>query len=67
MDFEAIILILIRALTDAGKQGVEKLLTQIDELICQSGSQIDNEIWFNIVLPAIKAHQPTCPPPVGKK
>ena len=63
MDFELIILAIIRALGTLGRDVVEKLLCEIDAVVCNSDTELDNELWFNIILPAIKAHQSTCPPP----
>lgn len=63
MDLDAILLLLVRALGTLGGQAVEWLLCKIDDVVCDSPSELDNELWLNIILPAIKAHQSTCPPP----
>lgn len=63
MNLEGIILMIVRALGSQGKIWIEKGLLKIDEVVCNSDSELDNEIWLNILLPAVKTHQSTCPPP----
>ena len=63
MNLETIILMVVRALGTAGKGWIEGLLCKVDKVVCDSDSELDNELWLNILLPAIKAHQSTCPPP----
>ena len=65
MNLEGIILMIVRALGSQGKIWIEKGLLKIDEVVCNSDSELDNELWLNILLPAVKAHQSTCPPPEG--
>ena len=60
---EAIALILIRALGGFGKDQLEKGLVWLDNVVCNSPTEVDNELWLNIVLPAVKDHQSVCPPP----
>lgn len=63
MDIEAIILMVVRSLGTLGKQWIETLLCKVDDVVCNSSSELDNELWLNILLPALKAHNSTCPPP----
>jgi len=65
MNLEAIILMVVRALGTLGKSWIENLLVKVDDVVCNSPSELDNELWLNILLPAIKAHSSTCPPPEG--
>ena len=65
MNLEAIILMVVRALGTLGKGWIENLLVKVDDVVCNSPSELDNELWLNILLPAIKAHSSTCPPPEG--
>ena len=60
---EGIILIVVRALGGQGKIWLEKWLLKIDEIVCNSPTELDNELWLNILLPVVKEHQSTCPPP----
>ena len=64
MNLEAIILMVVRALGTLGKGWIEKGLCKVDKVVCDSDSELDNELWLNILLTAVKAHQSTCPPPV---
>ena len=59
MNLEGIILMIVRALGSQGKIWIEKGLLKIDEVVCNSDSELDNEIWLNILLPAVKTHQST--------
>ena len=63
MNLEAIILMVVRALGSQGKKWLETGLCKVDEVVCNSDSELDNEIWLNILLPAIKEHKSLCPPP----
>ena len=63
MNLEAIILMVVRALGSQGKKWLEAGLLKVDEVVCNSDSELDNEIWLNILLPAIKEHVSVCPPP----
>ena len=63
MNLDAIILMVVRALGTLGKGWIEGLLCKVDVVVCNSPTELDNELWLNILLPAIKAHVSTCPPP----
>ncbi len=63
MNLEAIILVVVRALGTVGRGFLEGLLKKVDDVVCNSPSELDNELWLNIILPTIKAHNSTCPPP----
>ena len=63
MNFEAIILMVVRALGSQGKKWIEAGLLKVDKVVCDSDSELDNEIWLNILLPAVKEHNSVCPPP----
>jgi len=63
MNLDNIILMVIRSLGTLGKQWIEVLLCKVDDVVCNSPSELDNELYLNILLPAIKAHNSTCPPP----
>ena len=65
MNFNAIILAGVRALGTLGKGWIETLLCKVDDVVCNSPSELDNELWLNILLTAVKAHSSTCPPPEG--
>lgn len=66
MNIDAIILMIVRSLGTLGKQWIETLLCKIDEVVCDSPTELDNELYLNILLPAIKAHVSTCPLPKKK-
>jgi len=63
MNLDNIILMVVRSLGTLGRQWIEALLCKIDDVVCNSPSELDNELYLNILLPAIKAHNSTCPPP----
>lgn len=63
MNLDTIILTIVRSLGTLGKKGVEALLCKMDAVVCNSPTELDNELYLNILLPAIKAHNSTCPPP----
>ena len=62
MNIETIILMVVRALGGLAKSQLETLLCKIDDLVCNSQSELDNELW-NLLLEAIQAHKSLCPPP----
>ena len=62
MNIETIILMVVRALGGLAKAQLETLLCKIDDLVCNSQSELDNELW-NLLLEAIQAHKSLCPPP----
>ena len=63
MNLDSIILMVVRSLGTLGKTWIETLLCKVDDVVCNSSTELDNELYLNILLPAIKAHQSTCPPP----
>ena len=63
MNIESIILIIVRALGTAGKAWIEALLCKVDKVVRDSPTELDNELWLNILLPALKAHDSSTPPP----
>jgi len=63
MNLESIILMVVRSLGTLGQTFIETLLCKVDDVVCNSESELDNELWLNILMPAIKRHTSTCPPP----
>ena len=61
MDINMIILMIVRALGGLGRQELEKLLGKIDKIVYESPNELDNELWFKILLTTMKAHEPTPP------
>ena len=61
MNFETIILMVLKALNSQGKAWVESGLDKVDSVACKN--PIANELYANLLIPAVKAHTVVCPPP----
>ena len=61
MDLSVIILMIVRALGGLGRQELEKLLGKIDKIVYESPNELDNELWFKILLTTMKDHESTPP------
>ena len=61
MDLSMIILMIVRALGGLGRKELEKLLCKVDKMVYESPNELDNELWFNILLATMKTHEPTPP------
>jgi len=65
MDISMIVLMVVRALGGLGRTELEKLLCKIDKIVYESPTELDNELWFKILLNTMKAHEPAEVPPVA--
>ncbi len=61
MDLSMIVLMVVRALGGLGRKELEKLLRKVDKMVYESPNELDNELWFKILLATMKAHEPTPP------